>query len=194
MQTAELVLVIGDLYIPDRADSIPEVFIKLLSNKKFQHILCTGNIGNKETDDWLQTLLATPNISKVSCVKSLSDDSKLKDKEIIKVGDFKIGLICSSLIVPSDDIEMLSYIQKQLDVDIVISGGTGKSSIMNLDGKYLLNSGSLTGAYSYLGNNIPSFILLAINGDFGMLYLYELNKSTNAVECFKMELLKNIIS
>jgi vacuolar protein sorting-associated protein 29 len=71
MQSTELVLIIGDLFIPDRAEAIPEEFIKLLTHKKFNHILCIGNVRNKETYDWLQTLLVR---NKITCVKNLTDD------------------------------------------------------------------------------------------------------------------------
>jgi vacuolar protein sorting-associated protein 29 len=194
MQTsAELVLIIGDTFIPDRAESIPEEFTKLLSSKKFQHILSTGNIGNKETYTWLQTLLATK--SKLTNIKSLSDDgSQLNDKEIIKIGDFKIGLISSGLIVPCNDIEMLSSMQKKLDVDILVSGGSCKNDVFILEDKYFINPGSFSGAYSYLGDNKHSFMVMIINGDVGNLYRYELNRTTKAVECSKIELNKNIVN
>jgi vacuolar protein sorting-associated protein 29 len=112
---------------------------------------------------------------------------KLHDKEIVKVGEFKIGLVSSCQIIPLGDIEMLGSLQKELDVDILISDGMGKSSIVNYEGKHLLNPGSLTGAFSPLGDNKPSFILLAINGDVGILYHYDLDTSTKAVECSKID-------
>uniref|UniRef100_A0A7N5K3Q0 Vacuolar protein sorting-associated protein 29-like n=1 Tax=Ailuropoda melanoleuca TaxID=9646 RepID=A0A7N5K3Q0_AILME len=51
-----LVLVLGDLQIPHRCNSLPAKFKKLLVPGKIQHILCTGNLCTKESYDYLKTL------------------------------------------------------------------------------------------------------------------------------------------
>lgn len=52
----QLVLVLGDLHIPHRCNSLPAKFKKLLVPGKIQHILCTGNLCTKESYDYLKTL------------------------------------------------------------------------------------------------------------------------------------------
>lgn len=52
----QLVLVLGDLHIPHRCNSLPGRFKKLLVPGKIQHILCTGNLCTKESFDYLKTL------------------------------------------------------------------------------------------------------------------------------------------
>lgn len=52
----QLVLVLGDLHIPHRCNSLPGKFKKLLVPGKIQHILCTGNLCTKESFDYLKTL------------------------------------------------------------------------------------------------------------------------------------------
>ena len=52
----QLVLVLGDLHIPHRCNSLPNRFRKLLVGGKIQHILCTGNLCTKESFDYLKTL------------------------------------------------------------------------------------------------------------------------------------------
>ncbi|XP_023058954.1 vacuolar protein sorting-associated protein 29 isoform X4 [Piliocolobus tephrosceles] len=52
----KLVLVLGDLHIPHRCNSLPAKFKKLLVPGKIQHILCTGNLCTKESYDYLKTL------------------------------------------------------------------------------------------------------------------------------------------
>lgn len=52
----QLVLVLGDLHIPHRCNSLPARFKKLLVPGKIQHILCTGNLCTKESFDYLKTL------------------------------------------------------------------------------------------------------------------------------------------
>ncbi|KAG6875667.1 hypothetical protein C0992_002899 [Termitomyces sp. T32_za158] len=51
-----LVLVIGDLHIPHRTHDLPAKFKKLLVPGKIQQILCTGNICDKETYEYLKTI------------------------------------------------------------------------------------------------------------------------------------------
>ena len=43
-----LVLVVGDLHIPERKSAIPSKFRDILVPGKIQHILCTGNITGRE--------------------------------------------------------------------------------------------------------------------------------------------------
>ena len=49
-----LVLVIGDLHIPHRTYDLPAKFKKLLVPGKIQQIICTGNVCDKETLDYLR--------------------------------------------------------------------------------------------------------------------------------------------
>lgn len=51
-----LVLIIGDLYIPHRAHDLPAKFRKLLVPGKIQQILCTGNVCDQETYEYLRTV------------------------------------------------------------------------------------------------------------------------------------------
>jgi predicted phosphodiesterase len=54
--TTMLVLVIGDLHIPHRTHDLPAKFKKLLLPGKIQQILCTGNVCDRETYEWLRTV------------------------------------------------------------------------------------------------------------------------------------------
>jgi hypothetical protein len=51
-----LVLVIGDLLIPHRTHDLPSKFKKLLVPGKIQQILCTGNVCDRETYEYLRTV------------------------------------------------------------------------------------------------------------------------------------------
>lgn len=55
-RAAQLVLVIGDFHIPHRTASVPAKFKKLLVPGKIQHILCTGNLCNRDTFDYLKSV------------------------------------------------------------------------------------------------------------------------------------------
>ena len=66
------------------------------------------------------------------------------------VGQFRIGVCHGHQLVPWGDPEVLALLQRQLDVDIMISGHTHKFGGHEKDGKFYLNPGSATGAYSPL--------------------------------------------
>lgn len=57
-----LVLVIGDLHIPHRIHDLPLKFKKLLVPGKIQQILCTGNVCDRETYEYLRTVSPDVNV------------------------------------------------------------------------------------------------------------------------------------
>ena len=58
---------------------------------------------------------------------------------------------------------------------MLIHGYTHEFSVQQYDGKYFINPGSATGAYSALSSNHnPSFILMAIQGDDISLFHYQI--------------------
>lgn len=46
------------------------------------------------------------------------------EQKVVTVGNFKIGLTHGHQVVPWGDIESLALVQRQLDVDILITGHT----------------------------------------------------------------------
>ena len=85
--------------------------------------------------------------------------------------------------------EALASVQRQLDVDILITGHTHQNHIIQYDGKYFINPGSATGCYSSINSAPkPSFILIAVQGDEVVAFIYELNNdeiNVQRVECSK---------
>lgn len=51
-----LVLIVGDLHLPLRAAALPLKFRKLLVPGKIQQVICTGNVCDRETWDYLRTV------------------------------------------------------------------------------------------------------------------------------------------
>ena len=83
-------------------------------------------------------------------------------------------------------------IQRQLGCDILLSGHTHVNTVYLYDGKYFINPGSITGAYSPLAPNAtPSFVLMVIHGDEAIIYLYELNDINKKFEVSKLSFTKN---
>jgi vacuolar protein sorting-associated protein 29 len=190
----ELILIMGDVHIPNRIDHIPiEIKNILEKNKsKFSRILCTGNFGNIETYDWFKSLLSPGH--EFNCVKNDFQETNLSfpEKLMIKSNKFKIGIINGYQIVPWGDLTSLSAISKQLECDVLISGFTHINGVYNFEGKWFINPGTLTGAFSSLSNNpSPSFMLLLTVEDSATLYLYELDVNTKNFDVKKIELTKS---
>ena len=167
----ELVLVVGDMFLPQRSPDINEQFKSILTPNKVQHVLCLGNIGNQETYDWLKSLSKDFHI-----VKGDFDQEDIPEKKTIQIGDFNIGLIHGHQVLPWGDINSLGMIQREMGCDILISGHTHKTNVLVKDNILYINPGSFTGAFSPLiEDTIPSFILMVLTGDEAIVYLYTLN-------------------
>ncbi|KAI8442480.1 hypothetical protein MSG28_005973 [Choristoneura fumiferana] len=118
-----LVLVLGDLHIPHRTGSLPPKFKKLLLPGRIQHILCTGNLCTKESYDYLKTLASDVHVVR----GDFDENSTYPEQKVITVGQFRIGLVHGHQVVPWGDEESLALVQRQLDVDILISGHTHRT-------------------------------------------------------------------
>lgn len=187
-QTAELVLVVSDMNVPYKVSDIPEQFKALLIPNKIQHVLSLGNAGNKESYDWLKSL--SNNFHTVR--GDLDDNANLQETKVISIGDFKIGLIHGHQVAPWGDLEALSSVQRQLGCDILLSGHTHINSVNVFEGKYFINPGSISGAFSVSSPDpVPSFVLMVIQGDYAIVYLYELIDNHKKFEVLKMEFTKN---
>ncbi|XP_070807152.1 vacuolar protein sorting-associated protein 29-like [Pituophis catenifer annectens] len=166
-----LVLVIGDLHIPHRCCSLPAKFKKLLVPGKIQHILCTGNLCTKESYDYLRTLAGDVHIVR----GDFDEGTSYPQQKIVTVGQFRIGLIHGHQVIPWGDLASLAILQRQLNVDILISGHTHKFEAVEHEKKFYVNPGSATGAYSALQRDvIPSFVLMDVQSSVVVTYVYQL--------------------
>jgi len=167
----ELVLVLGDLNIPHRATDVPEKFKKMLVPNKMQHILCTGNLVTREQYDNLRNLAPNVHVAR----GDFDELSEFPEEKIVTIGQFKIGLCHGHQVLPWGDQKSLEMLQRRMDVDILVTGHTHKNEVTEVDGKWFINPGSITGAYSALKPDVtPSFILMAIQGPKIVTYVYEL--------------------
>jgi vacuolar protein sorting-associated protein 29 len=172
-----------------------------------QHIFCTGNLGTQEQLDDLK--LIAPN---VHVVKGDFDEVRLlffsyiltnnnyidniqieglPEKKVIQIGKFKIGLCHGHQVVPWGSTESLARLQREMDVDILITGHTHKNEVTEYEGKWFINPGSITGAYSSMTSDVtPSFILMIVKDDKVSTYVYELNKKTGKLDVAKVDFSK----
>ncbi|CEL93172.1 unnamed protein product [Vitrella brassicaformis CCMP3155] len=166
----DLVLLIGDFHIPQRASEMPSCFQELLyPTDKIRHVLCTGNVGSKAV---LEQLKALGNLHIVKGDMDTGFD--FPETKVVHIGDFKVGLIHGHQVIPWGDREALSYWQRKLDCDVLVSGHTHKDSVAEVQGKFFINPGSATGAFqSFCNEVVPSFMLMAVQGPNIVLYVYQ---------------------
>ena len=181
--STELVLVVGDMFVPQRCPDISPQFKSLLIPNKIQHVLCLGNIGSNESYDWLKSLS-----NDFHCVKGDFDENDYPEKELIKIGEFNIGIIHGHQIFPWGDINSLGSIQRELGCDILIYGHTHQLNIKVNDNILYLNPGSISGAFSpEIKDNNASFILIVIQGEEVIIYCYIMDEKENKFVVNKME-------
>ncbi|TFK26021.1 retrograde transporter [Coprinopsis marcescibilis] len=175
-----LVLIIGDLHIPHRTHDLPLKFKKLLVPGKIQQILCTGNVCDKETYEYLRTI--SPD---VHVVKGDYDESSAFPSSVtVQHNAVKIGVIHGHQCVPVGDVESLGAIARQMDVDVLVSGHTHIFQAIENNNKFFVNPGTASGAWSgaFTSDPIPSFALMDIQGNVVVTYVYQLIEGEVRVE------------
>lgn len=191
----DLVLVLGDLHIPERANAIPENFKKMLVPNKMQHVICTGNIGMEQYRE-LCALVPGPN--HFHAVKGDSDGAdlfglNLPEARVVRVGEFSIGVVHGHQLLPSAGSgDARSRMRRKLGVDVLITGHTHRNEVFSEDGCYYINPGSITGACSATTPDAsPSFVLLAVQGAKLVCYVYEIG-ADGEVDVSKTEFSKPV--
>ena len=182
----ELVLVVGDMYVPQRSQDIDPQFKTILIPNKLQHVLSLGNIGSHESYDWLRSLS-----NDFHSVKGDFDEGDMPDRKVVTIGEFKIGLIHGHQILPWGNVESLSSVQRELDCDILLSGNTHQTNVTVLDNKLYINPGSISGVFSnVVADPSPSFVLMVLQGTEAIIYVYVLNDRTQKFDVNKIEYTK----
>ena len=182
----ELVLVVGDMFVPQRIPNINEQFKLILIPNKIQHVLSLGNIGSRESYDWLKSLS-----NDFHTVKGDFDEGDIPEKKVVQIGEFKIGMIHGHQVLPWGDLDALTNVQRELGCDILVSGHTHQIDIKVKDKKFYINPGSISGAFSHLiADPNPSFVLMVLQGEDAIVYLYILNDKSQKFELSKIEFSK----
>ncbi|CAI4063876.1 hypothetical protein N7582_002523 [Saccharomyces uvarum] len=158
-----LLLALSDAHIPDRATDLPLKFKKLLSvPDKISQVALLGN--STKSHNFLKFVNQIS--SNITIVRGEFDNGHLpstkKDKvsensrnleeipmnSIIRQGALKIGCCSGYTVVPKNDPLSLLALARQLDVDILLWGGTHNVEAYTLEGKFFVNPGSCTGAFN----------------------------------------------
>ena len=182
----ELVLVVGDMFVPQRSPDINEQFKSILIPNKLQHVLSLGNIGSRESYDWLKSLS-----NDFHTVKGDFDEGDIPEKKVVQIGEFKIGMIHGHQVLPWGDLDALTNIQRELGCDILLSGHTHQIGVQVKEKKFYISPGSISGAFSHLiADPNPSFVLMVLQGEEAIVYLYVLSDKSQKFELSKIEFSK----
>lgn len=167
-----LVLVVGDAHVPQRAHGVPEVFKKMFAPGRIHTTLITGNLGSREMYDYLRTIS-----ERTFCAAGDRDElwhQKLPETVTVEIEGLRFGLAHGHQVVPVGDKDSLAGLQRQLSVDVLVSGATHQHKVFEFDSRLFLNPGSLTGADSDIDCDIaPSFMVLDVTQKSVVIFTYE---------------------
>lgn len=96
------------------------------------------------------------------------DSPNLPLSKIVTHGSLRIGFTHGHTIIPPGDADALLIAARQMDVDILLWGGTHRFEAFEMEGRFFINPGSATGAlssgYSAEGEEpTPSFCLMDVS-------------------------------
>lgn len=168
------ILVIGDTHIPKRAQRFPPLIKKeldiLTTNELFNFVIFTGDlVKSPETLNYLKNLAK----ERFLIVEGNMDyfygniNTPLYENLAIKLNNnsmINFGITHGAEIYPRGNKDELIKIAKKNHVNILIYGHTHfQETFLSKNGILLLNPGSSTGAWSFVGSRIPSFITIKID-------------------------------
>ncbi|CEP63724.1 retromer subunit VPS29 LALA0_S09e01068g [Lachancea lanzarotensis] len=150
-----LLLALSDAHIPERAIDLPHKFKKLIGvPNKIEQVVLLGNC----TKSYSFVKFVEHISSNIVVVRGEFDSKSLPSTKnareeiplstIIKQGNFTIGCCNGYTVVPKSDPLALLTLARQLDVDIILWGGTHNVEAYTLEGKFFINPGTCTGAFS----------------------------------------------
>lgn len=100
------------------------------------------------------------------------DAPSLALSKVVTHGSLRIGFTHGHTVIPNGDAEALLIAARQMDVDVLLWGGTCRFEAYEMEGKFFINPGSGTGAFStgwgWEGENeeekpTPSFCLMDVS-------------------------------
>lgn len=97
-----------------------------------------------------------------------TEATNLALSKVVQHGGLRIGFTHGHTIIPQGDAESLLIAARQMDVDVLLWGGTHRFEAYELEGKFFVNPGSATGAFSTAWQAVdeeptPSFCLMDVS-------------------------------
>ena len=163
-------LAIGDAHIPRRAREIPPKVYEKLENLArahlFDYTFFTGDV--IDAPKFLDFLKLRTKRDFFRVIGNMDYYGGNRDAPIfqkLKLYDqLTIGMTHGAQISPRGDHDQLELLAMEKEYNILISGHTHKEEItLTQNGILLINPGSITGAWSFVASQIPSFTFITIN-------------------------------
>jgi predicted phosphodiesterase len=114
------------------------------------------------------------------------DAPNLPLSKVVTHGSLRIGFTHGHTIIPPGDGDSLLIAARQLDVDILLWGGTHRFEAYEMEGKFFVNPGSATGAmatgwWPEAEEPTPSFVLMDVSTRESTLNLNAIGDNTDVV-------------
>jgi vacuolar protein sorting-associated protein 29 len=167
----ELVLVLGDLHIPERANKIPAPFKRMLVPNKMQHVICTGNASPEQCQElWALAPAfhcvagdcdAVDENTNMEGHPSVVSINSFPETRVLQIGQFRIGVVHGHQIIPWGSKEAVERMRRKLQVDILVTGHTHQSAVVvdEENGFYHINPVRSNGAILCAQIQIPLLCL-----------------------------------
>ena len=168
------ILCIGDSHVPNRAKDIPEqIYSKineLSETELFDYTLFTGDL--IKFPEFIEYLDSKTKKKLFIVMGNMDYHYGNRDAPVFQAIDIEfedndkmiVGLTHGAQISPRGDHMRLELLAIQKNYNVLISGHTHKEEIyLTEHGILLINPGSVTGAWSFVASQLPSFIELNIN-------------------------------
>ena len=99
-----------------------------------------------------------------------TEATSLALSKVVQHGGLRIGFTHGHTIIPQGDPDSLLIAARQMDVDVLLWGGTHQFQAYEMGDKFFVNPGSATGAFSTGrwaddAEPTPSFCLMDVRGD-----------------------------
>ena len=115
---------------------------------------------NQETYDYLRSIC-----SDVTVVQGDVDERAWPDTRVVTLGELRVGLCHGHQVVPAGDRDAVAMLQREMDADVLVLGGSHAFEAYKHEGRFVINPGSATGAFHpLLKDPVPGFVLLDIDG------------------------------
>ncbi|XP_058179137.1 vacuolar protein sorting-associated protein 29-like isoform X2 [Rhododendron vialii] len=125
----------------------------------------------QEVHDYLKTICPDLHITQ----GEYDEETRYPETKTLTIGQFKLGVCHGHQVIPWGDLDSLAMLQRQLDVDILVTGHTHQFTAYKHEAGVVINPGSATGAYSSVTCDVnPSFVLMDIDATRVVVYVYEL--------------------
>ncbi len=169
------ILVFGDLHVPTRRDSIPDVFAQQISESVYDLALVTGDLVD---EDMMRKVM--PPLPECYIVQGNMDFGYSHEFHYeLQIEDLKFLLLHGTQLHPRGNLDQLWEVLLNVDGDVAVHGHTHVPAVNLYRGRLFINPGTITGATGGRGGRKDaSYIDLEVSGSHTTVTLHITNWRT----------------